>query len=294
MGKVRDWISTVFPEGLADAEPLDFAPDRYTHQDAVAQYRFSGDRFLTMPTPDTSKPVTKRMLRGVRAMWKADDLASKITKDENLSDIGRQRKLARELSAPLAEAQKYMGSIASRRKALAARVDQAYALGEPTDAERAEDVEIRQAMRVLPEADRKALVSDMNGGKHPQIVRALLRSPVPVPGFGSDMLQRAWRAGVDNSNPDVAEAHELDAELAAAEMTMRRAADLTLATIGADTVRDALLAQGATDPGLFKVKLAESNQPNVPPAPFPVHTDANNNPFIRADIVPIDTARAAK
>jgi len=294
MGKVRAWLNTVFPESLADAEPVDFIPDGFSHQDRTAHYKFSGGRALHLPTPDSSDPTTKRALRGMRAAWRADALAHQINTDDNLSPIGKQRKMARELAAPLAEVLKQSTALAKRRAALKARVEQAYAIGEPTDGERAEDAEIRQAIRAMPEAERRAMLSELVGGKRPQVVRALVRSPVPIPGFHAHTLAVAWKASVDATNPDIAEAQAIDSELEEAERTIRRAADIALGSIGTDTLRSALNAQGVEESGPFNVKMHQGFVPDKPepPASPPAAPDDSGQPFPVATVTNIEQARA--
>ena len=294
MGKVRAWLNTVLPESAADGEPVDFVPDRMSHDGRIAHYKFTGDRTLMLPTPDATDPTTRRALRGMRAAWKADSLARAINADDNLSPIGKQRKLARELAGPLGDVLKHSQALAQRRTALKGRIESAYAIGAPTDGERAEDAEIRQAIRALPEAERRAMLSELVGGKRPQVARALLRSPVPVPGFSEAVLEQSWRAGVDATNPEVAEAKDIDNELAEAERTIRRAADIALGSIGPDMLRGALKAQGAEEPGPFNVKMTHGFVPDKPepPASPQAAPDDSGQPFPVATVTNIEQARA--
>jgi hypothetical protein len=294
MGKVRNWMATVFPESAADAEPVAFRPTNFSHGDRIANFAFEGGKMLSLPLPDTHDPVTKRALRGLRAAQEADALAHRINHDDNLSPIGKQRKLARELAGPLGDVLKHSQALAQRRTALKGRIESAYAIGVPTDGERAEDAEIRQAIRALPEAERRAMLAELVGGKRPQVARALLRSPVPVPGFTESVLEQAWRAGVDATNPEVAEAKEIDNELAEAERTIRRAADIALGSIGPDMLRGALKAQGVEEPGPFNVKMTHGFQPDKPEPPAsPQAAPADSGqPFPLATVTNIEQARA--
>lgn len=297
MGKVRAWLTTVFPESLADAEPVDFVPDNFSYQEGVANYKFTGNQVLSMPIPDFADPTTKRALRGMRAAWKADNLAHAIMADDNLSERGKQRKLARELIGPLGEVLKHSQALAKRRAALKARTEAAYEIGAPTDGERAEDSEIRQVIRAMPLAERNALMTEMVGGKRPEVVRALVRSPIPVPGFHPATLALAWKASVDASNPEIAEAQEIDNELAEAERTIRRAADIALGAIGPAVLRNTLQAQGVSEPGPFKVAMThgfQPDKPDPPAAPQAAPADPAATVTDVANVTDIASARAAK
>jgi hypothetical protein len=152
--------------------------------------------------PESDGPVRSAGLAVVRALHDLHDHAAKMAADGYLTAEGAAEILAPLQEKVVAEAARQRRVVAAAAVELNAAEDRLFAPPplEPGDAAGASDDTARRAWYESLDANQRAeFEAEVAEGKHPELVRALARSPVP--GRARAFGIAAWHAQVEREKP---------------------------------------------------------------------------------------------